>query len=293
MTRRLLALAMGSLLVLPGCGWLVRRESRRLGDALAGAILDHPDPDTVEQGGAAYLLLVDGLIRAEPGNRELLRAGADLYSAYAAAFLEPESPRARRLAERALDYALRGAIVAGVHGSTLRAAEFEEFERIVGRARRRDVPSLCTLGIAWAGWIVSRGEDIEAVAEIARVEALMQRVVALDEGHRDGGAHACLGVLRAGFPEALGGRPADARKHFLRAVELSDGRSAMHKVLYAQHYARRTLDRQLHDRLLREVVESADDPPGHALMNALARRKARELLRTADEWFGKGKGGDR
>ena len=266
----------------PGCSWLARGERRRTSRALAAAILDHPDPETVEQGAPACLLMVDGLIQAEPGNRELLRTGAELYTAYAAAFLDPESPRAARLTGRALAYAFR----ALGPGDALRTMAFEDFEARLATLARRDVPALYALGTAWAGWILSRGEDLEAVAELGRVEAIMARVVALDEGYRDGGAHLSLGVLRAAFPEGLGGRPDEGRKHFLRAIDLAGGRDAMHKVLFAQHYARQVFDRALHDRLLREVLARGDDAPGHALANALARRKAKDLLDSADVWFG-------
>ena len=46
-----------------------------------------------------------------------------------------------------------------------------------------------------------------------------------------------------------------------------------------------TFDRELHDRLLNDVLTRTDTPPDAGLMNAVARKRARVLLDAADEWF--------
>ena len=60
----------------------------------------------------------------------------------------------------------------------------------------------------------------------------------------------------------------------------------MAKVLLASEYARLTFDRELHDRLCREVVESPAEAPGLTLSNTLAQDQALRLLATSDEYFG-------
>ena len=59
----------------------------------------------------------------------------------------------------------------------------------------------------------------------------------------------------------------------------------MAKVLYARQYARLVFDRELHDRLLDEVVEADPEAPGLTLGNTLAQDEARGLLTDADEYF--------
>ena len=59
----------------------------------------------------------------------------------------------------------------------------------------------------------------------------------------------------------------------------------MTKVMFADQYARLVFDRSLHDRLLNEVLVADDDPPELRLMNAVAKRRARELLDSADDYF--------
>jgi hypothetical protein len=149
----------------------------------------------------------------------------------------------------------------------------------------RDVATLYGFGAAWAGWVEAHADDWGAIAQIPRIEALMLRVVELDESHGGGGAHLYLGVLLTQRPASLGGQPEQAREHFERAVALSEDRNLMVKVLYARQYARLVFDRPLHDRLLREVVEADPKAPELTLANTLAQEQARDLLAEADEYF--------
>ena len=107
----------------------------------------------------------------------------------------------------------------------------------------------------------------------------------LDEGHDQGGVHTYLGILNSLRPPALGGKPEVARAHFERSIELSGGTDLSVKVEYARRYARMMFDRELHDRLLREVLAAPAESPGHTLFNVLAKRDAAELLETSTEYF--------
>jgi hypothetical protein len=59
----------------------------------------------------------------------------------------------------------------------------------------------------------------------------------------------------------------------------------MYKVLMAKHYARNVFDRELHDRLLNEVLEAQAEYPGYTLVNTLARNEAKKLLAESAEFF--------
>jgi hypothetical protein len=152
----------------------------------------------------------------------------------------------------------------------LRSADFEGFEARIARMAKPEVPLFYTWGAAWAGWIQTHANDFEAVAELARVEAVMQRIAALDEGYRQGSVHLYLGTFAVLVPPALGGQPEVARQHFERAIELSGGENLMAKVVYARQYARMVYDRSLHDRLLSEVLAADPEVPGMVLQNTLA-----------------------
>ena len=73
--------------------------------------------------------------------------------------------------------------------------------------------------------------------------------------------------------------------HFQKAIELSGGRDLSIKVDFARYYARTLYDRELHDRLLEEVLAADPTQPGLTLFNTLAQDDAKELLAGADDYF--------
>jgi hypothetical protein len=161
-----------------------------------------------------------------------------------------------------------------------------EFEAAVDRIDREDVDTLYSAAGAWATWIKANSADWTAVADKARVEAMIRRIVALDPTFKNGGPYLYLGVLATLIPEGLGGKPEDGRAAFERAIELSKGRNLMAKVLLARDYARLVFDRELHDRLCHEVLDSSVEEPGLTLTNALAQEEAAALLASSEDWFG-------
>ena len=267
-----------------GCASLMGSATGRLADNVSSAILNQNDLETVRDGAPAYLLTIDGLIEGDPKNQRLLLTGARLYGAYASAFVT-DSDRARRLAEKARAYGLRALCAQRRELCEAVGHPYGQFVLLLAGASPADVPALYGFAAAWAGWIQANAAEWGAVAEVPKVEALMARVVELDEGYDSGGAHLYLGVIQTQLPPAAGGQPESARAHFERAVDLSEGRNLMAKVLYAKQYARLVFDRDLHDRLLGEVLAADPVEPRLTLINTLAQRQARELLESAADYF--------
>jgi len=272
------------LLLLAGCAAMARSATQGFAEDLSLAILDQDDPATVRDGAPAYLLAVDALIEGDPDNAQLLITGSRLYGAYASAFVEEEA-RAQRLRDRALAYARRALCSAKPRMCRAVEGPFDAFAASLARTQADDVPLLYGFGAAWAGWVQARSGDWVAVAQVPKIEALMGRLVELDESYDHAGAHLYLGVLFTQRPADLGGRPEEGRAHFERAWTLSGERHLMVKVLYARYYARLVFDRPLHDRLLREVLEADPRALGLTLSNTLARQQARRLLDGAEEFF--------
>ena len=277
-------LLLSACCLLSACASLISSQTSKLADNLSLAVLDSNDPATVRDGAPAYLLMIDGLIAGDPANTGLLRAGADLYGAYAGVFVE-DNARQQRLTDKALGYSLAALCAADKSLCDIRTMPFAALEEKLGAAHKRLIPELYTLGVAWTGWIQVREGDWNAVAELARVKLLLQTVVARQESYRDGMAHLYLGGLATLLPPALGGKPEIGRAHFEKAVLFSAGNNLMAKVTFAERYARLVFDRQLHDRLLREVMETAPQVPGYTLMNVLAQEKAQQLLDSANDYF--------
>jgi hypothetical protein len=144
---------------------------------------------------------------------------------------------------------------------------------------------LYSYAIGWLSYLDATSSDWTAVAELPWVEAAMSRALVLDESYENGAIHGYLGILNALRPPALGGRPEVARQHFERAIELSGGRDLSIKVEFARRYARLMFEQELHDDLLREVIEAPAEQPGFTLFNTLAKQEAARLLETSSEYF--------
>ena len=290
-TRLVILLTIVKLLVIlpgicaiAGCSFIISKATGDLVSNLSAAILNNDDLATVESGGPAYLLMVDGLVQGEPDNVSLLCSAAKLYTAYTTVFIK-DKIRAKKLTDKALSYAFRAVCAHRPEACSMRSNRYQAFVEIIAGMNVKNVPVLYALGEAWAGWIQAHKDSLIAIAELSRIEAIMKRVVELDELYEDGSAHFYLGVFSTLLPPALGGRAEEGRKHFEQAIEMSGGRNLMVKVTFARQYARLMFDRKLHDRLLHEVLKANPNVPGYALINTLARKEAQELLDSADNYF--------
>lgn len=273
-----------SVLVLTGCSYFISSATRDMTTNLSQAVLNNNDLATVKAGGPAYLLMMDGLLYDDPDNESLLRQASNLYTAYTDVFVK-DPARAKKMTDKALDYALRALCVRRTDTCLFRKTSFEKFEITLTTLKVGDVPDLFTVGSAWSAWIQTHRDDWNAVAEIPRVKAIMERVVQLDESYRDGAAYLYLGVLETLLPSALGGQPDMGRKNFERAIEISKDKNLMVKVLYARNYARLVFDKELYERLLNEVLKADPNVPGYTLSNTLAQQQARELLKSGEDYF--------
>lgn len=253
-------------------------------NTLSSAILNQEDPVLVERGLPAYLLLLDGFIEESPENEDLLAAGAQLYALYGSRF-EPEPERQAAITARAREYGRQAMCHAHAPACDWQGLGYDAFVAELDDVRDRDVDYLYSYAVGWLSHLDATSEDWSAVAELPWVDAAMTRALELDETYEQGAIHAYLGILNVLRPPALGGQPEEAKEHFERAIELSNGRDLSVKVEYARRYARLMFDQELHDRLLEQVLEAPADAPGYTLFNVLAKREAEQLLATSEEYF--------
>jgi hypothetical protein len=271
-------------LLLPGCQLLASSATSRLAEDVSAAVLDQEDPALVRDGGPSYLIALDGLIEGDPSSQSLLLAGARLYTAYASGFVE-DPKRIRIMTTRARSYGDRAMCLRSSTICNTIDGSFDAFQLALQQTDEKDLDALYGFGSAWAGWVQAHAADWAAIADLPKVQAVMERVVELDDGYQEGGPHVFLGILYTLRPAAMGGQPELGRQHFERAIELSNGLNLTAKMLLARLYARLVFDRELHDQLLEEVVEADPKARGLTLSNTLAQEQARELLADADDYF--------
>lgn len=250
---------------------------------LSAAILNQDDPDLVQSGVPAYLLLVDGLISQHPDNVGLLDAGAQIFALYGSRFAKGD--QAVQLTAKARRYGERAICLSYAPACHWQGIDYDQLVAELAGVKAKRLDALYSYAVGWLSNLQATSEDWSTVAELPWVEAVLERALALDETYQNGAIHGYLGILNSLRPPALGGRPEVAKAHFERAIELSGGRDLSIKVEYARRYARLVFDQELHDRLLNEVVNAPVEAPGYTLFNVLAKQEARELLATSKEYF--------
>ncbi|MBI1363614.1 MAG: hypothetical protein GC134_06485 [Proteobacteria bacterium] len=255
-----------------------------LSDGLAKGILNQDDTQLVADGVPTYLLMVDGFLANDPDNASVLLAGAKLYSAYGGTFVK-DAARGKAMTEKAFTYALKGSCIREKLLCDVKEVPFPVFETRLKDFDKGELPAIYTLATTWTGWIQTHSADWNAVADIAKVKALLVWADGVNPAYDNGSISLYLGALATILPPAMGGKPDEGKAYFEKAISISDGHNLMAKTLYAERYARMVFDRALHDRLLKEVVAAEPKVEGLTLMNVLAQQKAKELLESADSYF--------
>ena len=268
--------------MLSGCASLGGSVTSGIADRLSVAILNSPDIETVKEAIPAYLVLIDGFLVDGEGDPSLYLAASQLNGAFTALV---EEERAKILATKAFDYAQRGACLKQRELCGLGQLPFKTFETRVDELSAQAIDPAYQLAVAWTGYIQANSGDMRAIGQLGRVKYLLERVLALDPRWAEGSAQLYMGGLETILPASMGGRPERGRMHFERAIEYSDGRFLMAKVIYAEQYAKLVFDKELHDRLLTEVVNADPVALDLTLINRVAQRRAAVLLAESDEYF--------
>ena len=267
-----------------GCASVANNAAAGFADSLSTSILNQDDPELVRDGVPTFLLLLDSMVQSSPDDPRTLGAAAELYAAYGTAFTA-DPQRARILTARAHDYGLRALCADEPDACSLEGLQFDEYERTILAIGRNAADSLYSYCIGSLAFIRANSDDWNALADLPKIEVALVHILTLDPGYKASAINMYLGILNSLRPPALGGDPERGKDYFETAVELSGGRDLGVKVEYARGYARLVYNRELHDRLLNEVLVSEVKQPDLTLTNSLAQQQARELLASADEYF--------
>ena len=283
--RHILLIVISLLLSACSMDQMLVRSSVPLIESGVEALNHESDLDLAEDSIPANLNMLQGMIKIDPENVLLHTYAAQAFYGLAYGFNEESRP------QRASDFYYRGTRhgIAALElngASNLLDSTIADFENQVAKMRDRDVAAMFWTASCWAKWIDMHRDDPEAIAQLPRATALMQRVLELDETFYYGGAHMYFGVYYGGRPPSLGGDFDKSLEHFDRARAITNGRLLIPDLLQAQYLARQQFDQEQFHRLLSGIVEAPDDlMPELALQNQIAKRKAAYLLKKEQEWF--------
>ena len=277
-------MVVGGAIALSGCAAIVAQQTSGLADALGSAIRANKYLQTVKDGAPAYLLLMDAMVQQGPESPALLLGAADLYSFYGGVFVD-DPTRAVLFADKAMGFAAEGSCLQDALFCEWASLDREGFEARLAEMESDHLATLNTVASVWVGWMQANSDDWNAIAQLSRVQQMIERVVALDPNYEEGTAQLYLGVLPTLLPPLQGGKPELGRRHFDAAIAASEWRNLLAKTYFAKHYARMVFDQGLHHQLLREVIDADFDDAQFNLMNELAKQEARILLADEAEYF--------
>lgn len=254
------------------------------------------DPELIRDSIPFGLTTMESLYDDMPDHPGLLLALVSGYTQYAYAFVQQDADllkyddydrykegrvRAHRMYKRALRYGLEGlSLVVPNFLESLRS----DPEATLNKLTPDDVKLVYWTGAAWGGAISTRPEDLDLLADLPRVRALLNRGLVLDEDFDEGAFHELFVSLDMAPAGAGAG---SARAHFERALSLSQGKKAGTYIGFAEAVLVPEQDVEAFDAMLEKAL--AIDPDQHIdyrLVNLLSQEKARFLQAHRDDLFG-------
>ena len=293
----LLAVCVAGLLN-AGCVSVKRMAVNKLGDALAEGgttFASDDDPELVKAAVPFSLKLMESLLAESPKHEGLLLASSRGFTQYSYAFVQQDAEeleeedvaaslalrqRARRLYLRARDYALRG--LESAHPGFCNALRADAVAA-VKVLRKRDVPQAYWTAASWAAAVTVIKDNPELIGDLPIIETLIDRAAELDEAYDYGAIHCFLISYEMSRPSKTGDPAARARRHFERAVQLSDGKQAGPYLSLAESVAIEQQNRNDFESLLKQALAiDANAKPEWRLANLIMQRRARWLLSQED-----------
>jgi tetratricopeptide (TPR) repeat protein len=250
------------------------------------AFNEESDLQLAHEALGSNLKLIEAMIKSDPENEQFLTFATQGYNSYALAFCEDDSvERARVFYLRAKDYGMR-ILNKNKNFKNALNGDITQFQNAVKTFSKDDVPAIFWTAFSWGSYVNITRTDIAGLADLSKVQALIEFVAENDSAFYFGGAYLFLGTIEGSTPKSLGGNPDKSKEYFEKCLALNAGKFLMTQLYYARTYAVATQDQQLFESLLKQVEEASPDIlPEARLANVIAKQKARKLLAQSNELF--------
>jgi len=272
--RSIIIIFLISLLI--GCASLI--------DGLSESIYQQKDVQLLEDGAPAYLILIEGLTYSFPNNKDILSFGIQLFSAYSSAFVKDEE-RKKIFLEKTKGWGIY-LLRTFPKFKKLENKPFEEYQVWTRSIKKKDIPYVFWGANAWLFWIIGNMDSMDALIQLPKAKAIVDRIYELDSSYYYGAPHLFRGIYYSMIPENVGGDLKLSKKEFDKAIEYSGDELLLTRVSYAQSYCKAKYDRTEFEKVLKEVLAvDIDKNPETRLLNSFAQEQAAELLENISEYF--------
>jgi predicted anti-sigma-YlaC factor YlaD len=292
-------LVLFSAVLLSSCS-MKRYAINQLGNALAASgttFSADEDPELIRAAVPFSLKLIESLLAESPRHEALLLAAARGFTQYGYAFVQEDADeledtdkvastamrvRAAKLYLRARNYGLRGLEVKHPgFAERLKANPKEAAKEL----KKSEAPMMYWTAISW-GAALAASHDLTMFPEIPRFEALIDRVIELDEAFDEGTVHTFMITYEMSRLNAKPNRIALAKEHFDRAIALGGGHQAGPLVAYAENVLVAQKDKTGFQDMLRQALRlDINKSPENRELNLAEQRRARWLLSRTEKLF--------
>ncbi len=260
----------------------------RAGSHASDVFMREGDTELAKAALPTMMKAAEALYLADPGNPAKALTVGQLYVMYANAFLDAEAfllpdeafEERHALGSRANALYLRAAavLVPAVEGKAKGAFSPDAAARAsLARLGRKDVPLLYWTAAAVMAAFAGDPMNFDNAGRVGNAIALFERARELEPDWNGGSLHELAITIYGSLPADLGGDRAKAKAAFEAAVALTGGGSPGPYVAYAQAVCVPEGDAAGFEFALSKALGLPDRPEA-ALMDTLARRKARRLL---------------
>lgn len=259
-----------------------------------------PDVELAETAGLTMIKMIETFHYDNPKNKNYLVLLSRSYANYAFGFLEwnmfkfkdtneakraLNEKRAKLFYKKGKEYGMRVLSRNSAFEKGL-TADLDTFKKALHSMGRSYLRPLFWTALNWGSYINLNKDSPLAIAEYPKAEAMMQRVLEIDDNFFYSVPHLFFGVSFGSRPAMFGGNKEKSKEHFEKALKAYKRKFLMTQVMYAQTYCVQNQDRPLFESLLHEVLDTkADVLPEQRLANELARLRAQWLLDHANQYF--------
>jgi len=278
---------------------------KKAADALTGeasssnVFLTDNDPELVGDALPFTIKMYESLMASIPEHYGLRLQTGMLYIMYANVYIQSpaeqltdlEFEKKEFMLSRAKNLYLRGrdTVLEGLemkHPGFLKNLRDKKYKHALENMEKDDVPALYWASAGWVAAFSIDPFDMKLGITLPQAEAMMNKVMVLDEDFNNGSVHDFFILYYGSIPDYMGGSPKKARAHFKKAVKLSRGRSASPYLSLASTVSIKEQNVKEFRTLLNQALQiDPDDYPSLRLQNTIHQRKAKWMLEHIEDYF--------
>lgn len=261
----------------------IRMSSPALFTNITQSLFEECDTKIAQSSIPANLKILEGLLKSDPENRDILRLLSMGFCGYSLLFVETvDPPRASELYMRAFEFGLR----ALGHRKKINDMDRIVLDNLLKNLKNSDIESFLWTTVSWNSWVRLNLDKPVAVAQFGLAFSCIEKLLEMEPDYLYGTPYILMGAGLSARSPMLGGDYQKAKENFEKAMIFSNRSFFLAHYYYARYYCVGVQDREMFEKLLNEVI-SGD--PGRledvCLINAVIQERAKELLESIDDFF--------